>query len=314
MAEIGAGSGTGYPDAVDTRQVFENVDSPIVDDLKRIDAQWANDVNAAVLAIEAELGVSPKGTAASVAARLAGIVVAVGGTTISGGTAANDDLTLQGTTNATRTTSYVLIQPNGGQATVGAVTLDTRATLNVAGTVWATANFLCRSGTLSFPAMTGYIGGYDGVLDRAFFFSGVTNDTGGVSSYKPMLFDSSQHSFNVGGSSALEVAAASCVGVATATFGTSAAKVFGIASGTAPTTAPADMVQMWSGDIGGVAGKASLLMMSESGTGVQTVVGMITKTDTGDPTQVHEGLMCINAFDNNVKLYAEGAWRQLATW
>lgn len=41
---------------------------------------------------------------------------------INGGTAANDDLTLQGTTNATRTTSYVLIQPNGGLTQVGAGT------------------------------------------------------------------------------------------------------------------------------------------------------------------------------------------------
>lgn len=41
------------------------------------------------------------------------------GATHNGGTAANDDLTLQGTTNATRTTSYVLIQPNGGFTGIG---------------------------------------------------------------------------------------------------------------------------------------------------------------------------------------------------
>jgi hypothetical protein len=38
---------------------------------------------------------------------------------INGGTAANDDLTLQGTTNATRTSSYVIIQPNGGFTGMG---------------------------------------------------------------------------------------------------------------------------------------------------------------------------------------------------
>jgi hypothetical protein len=38
---------------------------------------------------------------------------------INGGTAANDDLTLQGTTNATRTTSYVNLQPNGGNVGIG---------------------------------------------------------------------------------------------------------------------------------------------------------------------------------------------------
>jgi hypothetical protein len=42
-----------------------------------------------------------------------------GGQSLSGGTAANDDLTLQGTTNATRTTSYVIMQPNGGDVGIG---------------------------------------------------------------------------------------------------------------------------------------------------------------------------------------------------
>ena len=42
-----------------------------------------------------------------------------GGQSLSGGTAANDDLTLQGTTNSTRTTSYVIMQPNGGDVGIG---------------------------------------------------------------------------------------------------------------------------------------------------------------------------------------------------
>lgn len=41
---------------------------------------------------------------------------------INGGTAANDDLTLQGKTNATRTTSYVNLQPNGGFVGIGTTT------------------------------------------------------------------------------------------------------------------------------------------------------------------------------------------------
>ena len=40
---------------------------------------------------------------------------------IDGSTAANGDLTLQGTTNATRTTSYVNLQPNGGFVGVGTI-------------------------------------------------------------------------------------------------------------------------------------------------------------------------------------------------
>lgn len=46
-------------------------------------------------------------------------------------------------------------------------------------------------------------------------------------------------------------------------------------------------------------------------TGVLGVV--VTKTDTGDPTGI-EGLFEINTFDNKVKIYADGAWRQLVTW
>lgn len=42
--------------------------------------------------------------------------------TINGGSAANNDLTLQGTSNATRTTSYVNLQPNGGNVGIGTAT------------------------------------------------------------------------------------------------------------------------------------------------------------------------------------------------
>jgi hypothetical protein len=44
------------------------------------------------------------------------------GATLNGGTAANDDITIQGTTNATRTTSYCNLQPNGGFVGIGTTT------------------------------------------------------------------------------------------------------------------------------------------------------------------------------------------------
>ena len=40
---------------------------------------------------------------------------------IDGSEAANGDLTLQGTSHATRTTSYVILQPNGGNVGIGTV-------------------------------------------------------------------------------------------------------------------------------------------------------------------------------------------------
>jgi hypothetical protein len=40
----------------------------------------------------------------------------------------------------------------------------------------------------------------------------------------------------------------------------------------------------------------------------------ITKTDTGDPVSGIEGQLCVNTYDNNVKIFADGSWRSLATW
>ena len=50
-----------------------------------------------------------------------------------------------------------------------------------------------------------------------------------------------------------------------AAYGTSAAGVLGLASGTAPTTSPADAVQMWAADFNAAAGKAALHLRDESG-------------------------------------------------
>jgi hypothetical protein len=71
-------------------------------------------------------------------------------------------------------------------------------------------------------------------------------------------------------------------GTITGAYGTSAAGVLGLASGTAPTTSPADAVQMWSGDRNSVAGKASLHLRTEDGTshvfGDCSGIGTVTPT------------------------------------
>ncbi len=60
--------------------------------------------------------------------------------TINGGSASNDDLTIQGTSNATRTTSYVLIQPNGGKVGIGnsapGKTLDVTGDIQLSGSFY----------------------------------------------------------------------------------------------------------------------------------------------------------------------------------
>ena len=93
-----------------------------------------------------------------------------------------------------------------------------------------------------------------------------------------------------------------------------ATNVLSIVSGTAPSTAPEDLAQMWVEDVGGQSGKAGLHMMAESGTNKLVVVGVILKNTTGDPTQVHEGLMCINTYDKTLKMVCGGSWRQLISW
>jgi hypothetical protein len=55
-----------------------------------------------------------------------------GGQSVIGGTAANEDLTIEGTNHATKTTSYVALQPNGGSVAVGKLTADYK--LDVYGT------------------------------------------------------------------------------------------------------------------------------------------------------------------------------------
>ena len=51
-----------------------------------------------------------------------------GGQTVYGGTGANDDLALSGTSSSTKTTSYVNLQPNGGFVNVGNTTSTTGVT------------------------------------------------------------------------------------------------------------------------------------------------------------------------------------------
>ncbi len=62
------------------------------------------------------------------------------------------------------------------------------------------------------------------------------------------------------------------VGIGTTTFGTSAAKVLGMGAGTAPTTAPAGMAQMWPIALNG-AGTTGFRFMNEAATTVYTMMG-----------------------------------------
>ena len=105
------------------------------------------------------------------------------------------------------------------------------------------------------------------------------------------------------------------VGIGMTTFGTSAAIVVALGGpATAPTTSPADVVQLWSADINAEAGKASLMLRSEiTANGNGAVTAAFIKSTTGDLAAGYEGMIQINTFDNTAKIWAEGAWRSIAT-
>lgn len=67
----------------------------------------------------------------------------------------------------------------------------------------------------------------------------------------------------------------------------------------------ADLVSV---EWGKVTGRPTTL----DGYGITDAVKLMTKIDTGDPAGV-EGLAVINTFDNTFKVYADGAWRTLAS-
>ena len=43
-------------------------------------------------------------------------------------------------------------------------------------------------------------------------------------------------------------------------------------------------------------------------------IQLSTKITTGDLATAYEGMVVINTFDNNIKMYADGGWRALGTW
>ena len=64
-----------------------------------------------------------------------------------------------------------------------------------------------------------------------------------------------------------------------------------------------------------VGGEAdSHLSLPSNSVDASTFVPYIVKTDTGDPATGSPAMICINTFDENVKIYAGGAWRLLFDW
>lgn len=105
---------------------------------------------------------------------------------------------------------------------------------------------------------------------------------GAINSATPCLF----FGVDSAGTERMRLSAGGNLGLGITSWGTSAATVFGIGSGTAPSTSPADMIQMWSADRGATAGKASLHIRTEDGT--SHVLGDRVGIGTLSPTTLVE--------------------------
>lgn len=119
---------------------------------------------------------------------------------------------------------------------------------------------ICNTGASNNPAwcQINLTNGVTGTLPVA---SGGT----GAATYTANALLKGNTTSPIAASGIVEDASANVLFASLSTVGTSAAKVLGIPSGTAPTTSPADASQLWVADKGGVAGKAALHMRDEAG-------------------------------------------------
>lgn len=194
-----------------------------------------------------------------------------GGQTLIGGTASGDDLTLMSTSNATQgniffgaSSTYDGVRAQFGLNTLtpGVIlngAIDVRsgriihhiksttgiAELAIEGTGGAGAIFEFQNNSNSVDAK------WIAVINDADYLNWLSvKDTGITNRDKILVMKMADGN----------------VGINTSSFGTSAVRVLGFGPGTAPTTSPTDVTQLWSADRGGTAAKAGLHIRSEDGT------------------------------------------------
>lgn len=118
------------PSAIDATKPVDN--APALTSDLRANLLTAKNEITALQAADALKAARALSNLASVAINADLVGAVSGGMGIRGGSTANDDLILEGTTHATRTTSFVVIQPNGGNVGIGATTPPN--TLSIGGT------------------------------------------------------------------------------------------------------------------------------------------------------------------------------------
>jgi len=158
-----------------------------------------------------------------------------------------------------------------GALTLSGVGLD----LNSTGPVTIDAS-AANSITIGGDANTGSMNFGTGASQRTITVGNATLATS-------VLVNTGTGNFNVNTTQLVVEQANGNIGIGLSTWGTASAKVIGLASGTAPTTSPADAVQVWSADRGGVALKAALHMRTENG--FTNVLGDFCGFGTATPLQ-----------------------------
>ena len=73
-------------------------------------------------------------------------------------------------------------------------------------------------------------------------------------------------------------------------------------------------MQMYAGGSLQLALTSSIATFSNSVLIDGTYLKLPVKIDTGDPTSPADGWMYVNTLDNKIRVYADAAWRDLATW
>jgi hypothetical protein len=105
---LGSGTGSGYPNEIDTRQTFINSPLAAPDSASRIDAEFVNDSLHTLVQLETTLGARPQGNFASVAARLQQFVPGGGESPLTFGFAATTTVTIPGTLHNLGTASPLI--------------------------------------------------------------------------------------------------------------------------------------------------------------------------------------------------------------
>jgi hypothetical protein len=190
-----------------------------------------------------------------------------GGQSLSGGTAANDDLTLQGTTSATRTTSYVIMQPNGGTVGIGDTNpnykLRVKETISGAGGIYVSTT----SGTAQQPSFYFDDTAGSGISDFEIYLDATNVYVG------PYLNKGLQFVKNAGVDKTMVITNQGSVGIGTTSPSTRLdidAGALELAEMTAPGAGAANTVRIYAVDNG--AGKTQLMAIFNTGAAQQLAI------------------------------------------